>query len=275
MKRSSASDFKKNKKLCLSTTSPTNSNNSSDNNDNDNDDVNNHHHHNNSNNNTSTDNNINLNNNNISNLKNDNCTIPKKSKMTTTLEQIKDMILRLDKGDLDYCITRTLPDTSTIPKTTDGVADEDDKEDISFQLQKALKNIAQRQLKLETENKRYRIAIKQQHHLLTHDDYKPTTKDKREEGKESIVNKNKATTASTTDNGITPEDCISSFRTSPMLEKLQLSPPGTYLIITSTKDICYIFNVICQFIRCMFDSDKRTSMSRLCRPSSASCFGCP
>lgn len=218
MKRSSTSDFKKNKKLCLSTTSPTNSNNSSDNDQ----EINNN---NNNSNNNSTDNNINLNNNNNSNSKNDNCNISKESKMTTTLEQIKDMILRLDKGDLDYCITRTLPETSTIPKNADEVADED----ISFQLQKALKNIAQRQLKLETENKRYRIAIKQQHHLLTHDDYKPTTKDKREEGKESIVNKNKTTTttASTMDNGTTPEDCISSFRTSPMLEKLQLSPPGT------------------------------------------------
>ncbi|CAO3654575.1 unnamed protein product [Mucor hiemalis] len=93
MKRSSTSDFKKNKKLCLSTTSQTNSNSNSDS-DNDGDttscknDSNN------------TNNNINLNNNKSSDHKDDNCTISKETtKMTTTLDQIKDMILRLDKGD--------------------------------------------------------------------------------------------------------------------------------------------------------------------------------
>lgn len=93
--------------------------------------------------------------------------------------------------------------------------DEQDEQDLSLLLQKALRNVAQRQLKLETENKRYRIAIKQQHHLLTHDDHK-----EEEKKKEPIVNINK-----TIDNG-TPEDNISSFRNSPMLEKVELSPPG-------------------------------------------------
>lgn len=114
------------------------------------------------------------------------------NKMATTLEQLKDMVLHLDKGDLDYCITQPIPD--------------EEDEDVSILLHKALRSIAQRQLKLETENKRYRIAIKQQHHLLTHDI---------EEEKEPVVNINKVIG--------TPEDCISSFRESPMLEKLQLS----------------------------------------------------
>ena len=176
MKRSSTGEFEKNKKLCL-INSPTNDKTTS----------------------TTT------------LLTNHNTSVNKLNKTMTTLEDIKDMVLRLDKGDLEYCITKTLPEQS-IP---------DDGDDISTLLQKALKNIAQRQLKLETENKRYRIAIKQQHHLLTHDDQHNKEKDP------SVNIKNMSnTTINDTSKATTPEDCISSFRTSPMLEKLQLSPPG-------------------------------------------------
>jgi hypothetical protein len=144
------------------------------------------------------------------------------NKMTNVLEQIKDMVLHLDKGDLEYCITRSLTTEMSIPADQHDdqhteEQEEAEEENISILLHKALRNIAQRQLKLETENKRYRIAIKQQHHLLTHDD---CNSKKSKEEDESIVNINKII-----DNG-TPEDCISSFRQSPMLEKLQLTLPG-------------------------------------------------
>lgn len=169
MKRSSTGDFTKNKKLCLSS-SPTHSSDNTSNN---------------------------SNNSNNSNS------------MANIMEQIKDMVLHLDKGDLDFCISQTPPTQSSIHD------DQDDDNDISIALHKALKNIAQRQLKLETENKRYQIAIKQQHHLLTQQQQQnKTNQEQEQEENESVVNKS---------NG-TPEDCISSFRQSPMLEKLQLSP---------------------------------------------------
>lgn len=179
MKRSSTSDFTKNKKLCLSS-SPTHT---SDNNDNS------------------------INNNNSSSNNNNS------NPMTNIMEQIKDMVLHLDRGDLDFCISQT-------PPTNTSIDSDDNEEDISIALHEALKNIAQRQLKLETENKRYQIAIKQQHHLLTQQQQQQQnqsqkdTSDQEQEEKESVVN---------ISNG-TPEDCISSFRQSPMLEKLQLSP---------------------------------------------------
>ncbi|KAG2232028.1 hypothetical protein INT48_000583 [Thamnidium elegans] len=130
------------------------------------------------------------------------------SKMTSTMEHLKDMILNLDKGDLDYCITQPIPN--------------DDDQDVTILLHKALRSIANRQLKLETENKRYRIAIKQQHHLLTHD---------KEEDKEPVVNINKSIG--------TPEDCITSFRESPMLEKLQLASSGNKQSYSeATEPVC-------------------------------------
>ncbi|KAL9542857.1 hypothetical protein MBANPS3_008401 [Mucor bainieri] len=149
--------------------------------------------------------------------------------MTNIMEQIKDMVLHLDKGDLDFCISQTPPTQSSIHNDQDD-NDDDDDADISIALHKALKNIAQRQLKLETENKRYQIAIKQQHHLLTQQQQQMKNDQEQEqeqEENESVVNKS---------NG-TPEDCISSFQQSPMLEKLQLSP-ATDTIVRPDTDTC-------------------------------------
>lgn len=150
--------------------------------------------------------------------------------MTNIVEQIKDMVLHLDKGDLDFCISQTPPAQPSIQNDQDN----DDNADISIALHKALKNIAQRQLKLETENKRYQIAIKQQHHLLTQQQQQQSKNDQEQkqaqEENESVVNKS---------NG-TPEDCISSFRQSPMLEKLRLSPTTGNLIFMAVASVeCY------------------------------------
>ncbi|KAI9364781.1 hypothetical protein BD770DRAFT_469190 [Pilaira anomala] len=179
MKRSTTGDYSTSKKLCLSS-SPNNNNNNNSNN--------------NSNSTTS---------NNSTSIKINN------------MEQLKDMILNLDKGDLDYCITQPIPT--------------DDDQDVTILLHKALKSIAKRQLKLETENKRYRIAIKQQHHLLTHDKEEQTEPEKENDKKkeeEPIVNIKVVGT---------PEDCITSFRESPMLEKLQLTSPESCLNNTTTN----------------------------------------
>lgn len=197
MKRSASGDFTKNKKQCIST-SPNNNN-------------------------KPITNKLNITpTTTITTLNSTLNKVPANNKMTANvLEQIKDMVLHLDKDDLEYCITRSLPEMSTIPNNVDDEQhkhkhEEEEQEDISILLHKALKNIATRQLKLETENKRYRIAIKQQHHLLTHDDCNNNKSSKEEEEEnESIVN-------NIIDNG-TPEDCISSFRQSPMLNILQLS----------------------------------------------------
>ncbi|KAI8387423.1 hypothetical protein BD560DRAFT_320877 [Blakeslea trispora] len=117
--------------------------------------------------------------------------------MTELLAPIRDMVLRLDKGDTEYCISSFHQDTLQL-------------------IHKTLKSIAQRQLKLETENKRFRIAIKQQHHLLT----QPNTSchNSLDEVEENVsVDPYKGT----------PEDDICSIQTSPMLDKLQLAPAAT------------------------------------------------
>lgn len=79
---------------------------------------------------------------------------------TTVLSYIQDVVHSLDKGRIDQCLSNKLS-----PDTLDQL---DSKHaEIATALDAALKNIAQRQLQLETENLRYRIAIQQQHQLLT------------------------------------------------------------------------------------------------------------
>jgi HAMP domain-containing protein len=156
--------------------------------------------------------------------------------MTNALEQIKDMVIHLDKGDLEYCLSQQL--TKAIHDQEGEQEDDEEKEldeeDISILLHKALKNIAKRQLKLETENKRYRIAIKQQHQLLTQQQ-SPPQDDIEKDQKEYIVNSSSSCNNNT--NG-TPEDCISSVRQSPMLDKLELSLPLDADLITYQTDDC-------------------------------------
>ncbi|KAI7880908.1 hypothetical protein K492DRAFT_236965 [Lichtheimia hyalospora FSU 10163] len=79
---------------------------------------------------------------------------------TTVLTYIQDIVHSLDKGRIDQCLSSKL--------STDTLDQLDSKHvEIATALDAALKNIAQRQLQLETENLRYRIAIQQQHQLLT------------------------------------------------------------------------------------------------------------
>jgi antitoxin component of MazEF toxin-antitoxin module len=153
------------------------------------------------------------------------------SQMTDILEHFQDIALHLDKGELDYCITKRAPNTENT-----------EYDSIARSLHTALKSIAQKQLKLETENLRFRIAIKQQHHLLTlHDNYHSIEQDDPEEEEDDdddddddedeqhnldlIVNTD--THNIVKDVQATPEDNLDSFRESPMIDKLQLSSiPG-------------------------------------------------
>ncbi|KAJ8661610.1 hypothetical protein O0I10_002416 [Lichtheimia ornata] len=75
------------------------------------------------------------------------------------LSIIQDTIHHLDKGRIDQCLSNRL--------SAEALDELDPKSaEIATSLEAALKNIAQRQLQLETENLRYRIAIQQQHQLL-------------------------------------------------------------------------------------------------------------
>ncbi|CDH54714.1 sensor histidine kinase response regulator [Lichtheimia corymbifera JMRC:FSU:9682] len=75
------------------------------------------------------------------------------------LSIIQDTIHHLDKGRIDQCLSNRL--------SAEALDELDSKSaEIATSLEAALKNIAQRQLQLETENLRYRIAIQQQHQLL-------------------------------------------------------------------------------------------------------------
>jgi hypothetical protein len=80
--------------------------------------------------------------------------------MTAILSHINTLSLSLKKGDINTCLTTCL-DTSSL----DALDSTDS--DTAHSIIDALKNIAQRQLALETENLRYRIVIQQQHQLLT------------------------------------------------------------------------------------------------------------
>ncbi|CAO3598673.1 unnamed protein product [Absidia cylindrospora] len=82
------------------------------------------------------------------------------SHMTSILSHINSLALSLKKGDVNACITTCL-DNSCLE-----ALDSIDKDSAQSTIA-ALKSIAQRQVALETENLRYRIAIKQQHQLLT------------------------------------------------------------------------------------------------------------
>lgn len=76
------------------------------------------------------------------------------------LNYVRDIVRDLDQGHLDHCLSKQL-DRDTLDKL------QPEEVDMATALDTALKNIAQKQLMLETDNLRYRIAIQQQYQLLT------------------------------------------------------------------------------------------------------------
>ncbi|ORZ23063.1 hypothetical protein BCR42DRAFT_446788 [Absidia repens] len=72
------------------------------------------------------------------------------------IQYVHDMVRHLDQGNIDHCLSQRLPDNSTLDAT---------QLEMLKYMDSALKNIAQRQLQLETENLRYRIGMEHQHLL--------------------------------------------------------------------------------------------------------------
>lgn len=79
---------------------------------------------------------------------------------TFVLNYVRDIVRDLDQGHLDHCLSKQL-DRDTLDKL------QPEEVEVATTLDTALKNIAQKQLMLETDNLRYRIAIQQQYQLLT------------------------------------------------------------------------------------------------------------
>ena len=151
------------------------------------------------------------------------------------LNHVHDIIRDLDQGHLDHCLSKQLT-----RDTLDNLQPAD--AELASTLDAALKNIAQRQLMLETDNLRYRIAIQQQYQLLTAaqgDDDKATTKNNANNSEEQQLPKPTKTTSKVTtksdeqynnDNnlttttkkiGTTSEDGLSTIKDSSLLEKMQ------------------------------------------------------
>ncbi|CAO3597275.1 unnamed protein product [Absidia cylindrospora] len=85
------------------------------------------------------------------NNSNDICTNSLKNDITTNntmdaIQYVHDMVRHLDQGNIDHCLSQRLPDNSNLDAT---------QLELLQYMDSALKNIAQRQLQLETENLRH------------------------------------------------------------------------------------------------------------------------
>lgn len=137
------------------------------------------------------------------------------------LNYVQDIVQCLDKGRIDYCLSNRLT-AETLDSLDPHYAE------IANSLDTALKNIAQRQLQLETENLRYRIAIQQQHQLLTSQQSEDPRQDSAEDDvplPSSALSSN-TTSADKHDDAddhahMTPEDGIPTIRDSSMIERMQ------------------------------------------------------
>jgi hypothetical protein len=103
-------------------------------------------------------------------------------------DNIEEFLSHLENGDYQYCLSQKKHD-----------------DDVVYQL---LENITQRQWRLETDNRRLKLALRQQHHLLTCND---------ENVHPETVSNVQATT---------PEDSLESFREKAFIERVELSSPG-------------------------------------------------
>lgn len=145
---------------------------------------------------------------------------------TTVLTYIQDVVHSLDKGRIDQCLSNKLS-----PDTLDQL---DSKHaEIATALDAALKNIAQRQLQLETENLRYRIAIQQQHQLLTcqqndREEYDQHHEDTNNDEdtvplptSSTVLVTNQDSTQQQADSHMTPEDGIPTVQDASLIERMQ------------------------------------------------------
>lgn len=159
------------------------------------------------------------------------------------LDHIQDIIVNLDKGRIDYCLSNRL--------TGEKLDKLDSKNaELATSLDAALKNIAQRQLQLETENLRYRIAIQQQHQILTchqpEDHHRSATANSFSQEDDVPLPTSTVTTTTTTtaaaaeddtkehDAHMTPEDGIPSVKDSSMIDILQTTVHPVVSLSSST-----------------------------------------
>ncbi|ORZ18053.1 hypothetical protein BCR42DRAFT_436800 [Absidia repens] len=168
------------------------------------------------------------------------------SHMTSILSHINSLALSLKKGDVSTCLTTCL-DNSCLEDL-----DSTDK-DLAQSTIAALKSIAQRQVALETENLRFRIAIQQQHQLLTcNNNNNNNNSNNSNNGSNEHINTdsfNRApalSTSSTTSTQLsmdkpTSENGLLSVNDSSLLEKLQqvssLASPVEYSIADLDNNI--------------------------------------
>lgn len=175
------------------------------------------------------------------------CTTPAAADNTNmsvaVLDHIQDIIVNLDKGRIDYCLSNRL--------TGEKLDKLDSKNaELATSLDAALKNIAQRQLQLETENLRYRIAIQQQHQILTchqpEDHHRSATANSFSQEDDVPLPTSTVTTTTTTtaaaaeddtkehDAHMTPEDGIPSVKDSSMIDILQTTVHPVVSLSSST-----------------------------------------
>ncbi|ORX48276.1 hypothetical protein DM01DRAFT_1348301 [Hesseltinella vesiculosa] len=142
----------------------------------------------------------------------------------TAFEYVHNLIQYLDQGNLDHCLSQRIPeaylDDDDAPSDN---TDRDPKQAAMLRyMDSALKNIAQRQLQLETENLRYRISMQQQRYLYqsNHDD----TTTSSSTNTPSVDDNEDVCTPLVLDTTITPEqDMPPSLLDISLLERMQPS----------------------------------------------------
>ncbi|KAI8332873.1 hypothetical protein BC941DRAFT_380974 [Chlamydoabsidia padenii] len=138
---------------------------------------------------------------------------------TNILSHINSLTLHLAKNDINGCLNifNNTPGLDALNSTDS---------EYTLSIIGALKNIAQRQITLETENLRYKIAIKQQHQLLTCNNETRVINEKyapwgnNSNGDSSCKNTTPSTSPITTEKS-TPEIDLLSVNDSSLLEKLE------------------------------------------------------
>ncbi|KAG0180658.1 hypothetical protein DFQ28_002932 [Apophysomyces sp. BC1034] len=139
------------------------------------------------------------------------------------LRHVHDIVHNLDQNKIDYCLSNHLP-----PETLNHLSPKD--AELAKSLETALKNIAQRQLQLEADNLRYRIAMEQQRRLLvsqcdhegphSKQDDLDTSSSKCQEAEEEENNEYHLPESASP---MTPEHGIQTIKNSSMLDKMQAS----------------------------------------------------
>lgn len=199
---------------------------------------------------------------------------PSSTMSAVVLDYVHDIVQDLDQGHLDRCLSKHLA-----RDTLDNLHPPD--AELASSLDAALKSIAQRQLMLQTENLRYRIAIQQQHQLLTaqHEQHAEDKKDDEPAPRTSTTNDE---TASRKNSLVTPEDGISTIKDSSMLDKMHHSctsqnrsphPPASNTNATQSTGYFCKLSSLSFFFAFVCPRHTFSETSCLCRHSDAHGYG--